>query len=230
MYSRKVGDDVLSFGHQGGLYRKSFVMYDRQSESLWVHVSGQAIKGARKGQQLEFVPSEVLTWGDWVKRHPMTTALVGEKASGFMGTFTLDRRPQDFGLSVGQGRSVALLPYSMLRQVPVFHLHVDGQAIVATFDARAIRATAYSRLVDGQQLTFEAVIPPADDGSVTGKALARPALMRDSQSGSLWQRITGTCIAGKLKGKQLTPVAATPWLMDRWHGFFPKGKVYALPK
>lgn len=204
-------------------------MYDRQSESLWVHVSGQAIKGKRKGQQLKFVASEIMTWQEWQRRHPMTTVLVGEKADGFMGTFTLNKRLNDFGLSVGEGRNVTLLAYPTLKQVPVLNFTVAKQPVVSAFDETAIRATAYSRIVGDRLLSFEAVLLPEHDGSVTGKALTRDTLMRDSQTGSLWQRLTGTCIAGELKGKQLEAVPATPWLMERWHGFFPQGAVIKLP-
>ncbi len=229
MYSRKIGQDVLSFGHQGALYRKSFVMYDRQSESLWVHVSGQAIKGPRKGQQLDFIPSEIMPWGDWVKRHPMTSALVGEKATGFMGTYQFKDSVGKFGLSVGQGREVVLIRYGMLPMVPVMHLEVGGESVVVAYDLQVKRAGAYSRKLDGEVLTFEVVNMTTDDGSGENGKMGQPLdLMRDSQSGSLWLRLTGECVIGEKKGKQLTPVPATPWLIDRWRGFFPDGKVLWL--
>lgn len=196
MYSRRVGDEVLSFGHQGALYRKSFVMYDRQSESLWVHVSGQAIKGERKGQQLEFVASQIMPWQEWQRRYPLTKVLLGEKVDGFMGTFTLSKRMNEFGLSVGDGCSVTLLAYTTLEQVPVLNFAVAKQPVVAAFDTKVVRATAYSRVVGDRILNFEAILLPENDGSVTGKALKRDTLMRDSQTGGVWQRLTGTCIAG----------------------------------
>ncbi len=65
MYGRKLGEKTLSFGHEGVLYRRSFVMYDRETESLWVHVTGEAIKGELKGNRLDFSPSEVVSWRTW---------------------------------------------------------------------------------------------------------------------------------------------------------------------
>ncbi len=120
-------------------------MDDRQSESLWLHVIGEAIKGPRKGQRLKFLPSEVTTWNDRFPRHPMTSALVGEKVSGFMGTFSLRERMSEFGLSIGQGRDVSLLRFTMLKRVPVMQLTVAKQEVVAVFDPQAVRATAFSR-------------------------------------------------------------------------------------
>lgn len=219
----------MSFGHQGALYRKSFVMYDRQSESMWVHVSGQAIKGPRKGQQLEFIASEVMQWKDWQARHPLTTVLIGEKASGFMGTFQLDQKTDDFGLSVGQGREVVLLPLKLMKQVPIVPLRVSGEKLVAVFDSHANRATAFSREVDGKVLDFNAVLPLVGDGG-SKVDLKKPQLMRDSQTGSTWQRLTGHCLAGPMRGRALQAVPATLWLNHRWRGFFPKGRVIELPE
>ncbi len=54
--------------------------------------------------------------------------------------------------------------------------------------------------------------------------------MRDMETGSLWQRMTGTCLAGEFKGGALQPVPATPWLGRRWLGFFAGGKVVGLEK
>ena len=44
VYSRKIGEKTYSFGHEGVLYRRSFIMYDKQTESLWIHTTGEAVK------------------------------------------------------------------------------------------------------------------------------------------------------------------------------------------
>ncbi|HEX6233040.1 MAG TPA: DUF3179 domain-containing (seleno)protein, partial [Jiangellaceae bacterium] len=42
---RRVGDKVLDFGTSGRLYASNLVMYDRQTESLWPQLTGQAAVG-----------------------------------------------------------------------------------------------------------------------------------------------------------------------------------------
>ncbi len=59
MYGRELDGKTYTFGHEGVLYRQSFVMYDKQTDSLWVHTTGEAIKGALKGKVLTFLPSTV---------------------------------------------------------------------------------------------------------------------------------------------------------------------------
>lgn len=221
MYGRKLDGRTLDFGHQGALYRNSFLMYDRQTESLWLHVTGRALRGELKGSQLPFIASEVTSWGDWALRHPHTKVLLGDKAGGFMGTFQLEERASDFGLSVGQGLSVKLYPYSLLARVPVMNDSHAGDEIVLTYDAARRVASAWSRRLEGRELHFEAVL---DDPAAGDPA----ALMRDSESGSLWLRNRGECIAGDLEGASLERLTATPWLSERWHAFFPDGEVVTL--
>ena len=45
MYARKVDNRTLTFGVSGLLVRNSLVMYDRETGSLWSHLSGKALDG-----------------------------------------------------------------------------------------------------------------------------------------------------------------------------------------
>ncbi len=232
MYGRKLGDRVLTFGHQGMLYRNSFVMYDKQTESLWVHVTGEAVKGPLKGSHLAFLPSEVVAWGDWRRDHPDTTVLLGEKARGFMGTFALKDRMDAYGLSLGEGRNVVFFPYSYLAKKPLLNTRLANQPVVVVFDATTARSAAFSSVDGDRNLSFEMVSSQSgSEGDATktsksgGKRPAAVSLwMRDTQTGSLWDRLRGVCIKGALKGKHLKQLPATPWLEKRWEVFFPQGK------
>jgi hypothetical protein len=214
---------VLSFGHEGVLYRNSFVMYDKTTDSKWLHVTGEALKGELKGSRLGFVPSEVLPWRIWKARHPMTTVLLGEKVEGFMGSYTLKDRIPSFGLSVGEGRDVTLFRFSLLDRVPVLDSSVGEQPVVVGFDRDAAYAVAFSRELEGRVLHFDALT--ATPGGEEGRPL-----MRDAETGSLWLRMTGSCLAGELKDSQLEQIPATAWLGKRWLGFFQDGHVVGLEK
>ena len=54
------------------LYRNGLIMYDRETESLWSHILGQAIGGEFAGTQLEFIPVLHTDWKTWKERHPET--------------------------------------------------------------------------------------------------------------------------------------------------------------
>ena len=57
MYERELNGRVLKFGHAGMLYQNSFLMYDHQTNSIWIHATGEAFHGPLKGMKLRFMPS-----------------------------------------------------------------------------------------------------------------------------------------------------------------------------
>ena len=62
----------FEFGVSGLLYNSDVLLYDRQTESLWLQIRKQAIAGPLKGQQLQQIPLEHTRWSDWRARYPHT--------------------------------------------------------------------------------------------------------------------------------------------------------------
>jgi hypothetical protein len=204
VYGRRIGEETLSFGHEGLLYKRSFIMYDRKTKSLWVHVTGEAVKGPRRGDRLKFLPSVVVNWGEWKKRYPKTTVLEGQHARGFMGAYTLNDRRKQFGLSVGDGKNVRLYRFADLAKQPVLHDTFDDKPIVVVFHDKAGAARAYVR--GDRKFSFQ-------EGVLT------------DDKGRAWDWFTGWAL-GEGDDATLEPVPATVWLANRWRGHFPKGDVY----
>lgn len=76
MYGREYGDKVLSFEPSGALKEATLVMRDRETDSWWSIMSGDAIGGEMKGQKLIELPvGEKIQWGEWKKRYPLTLVL-----------------------------------------------------------------------------------------------------------------------------------------------------------
>ena len=219
MYGRTLPDGtVLEFGHEGVLYRDSFVMYDKNTQSLWLHVTGEALKGKLKGTQLDFLPSEIATWGAWKAAHPDTKVLLGRKARGMMGTFALQQRKENYGLSVGEGRAVRLYPYSELARKPVWNDSMGETSLLVVYEPDSGRSAAYSRTLGSSTFEFVMLPPPPGGGPA-------PVLMRDQQTDSIWSGLRGACLQGEFAGQRLRRLTATPWLIVRWKGFFEDGVV-----
>ena len=70
------GGQVRRFGVSGLLYNSDVLMYDRETDSLWSQIMGQAISGPAKGTRLQALPIRHTTWSDWRARHPDTLVLV----------------------------------------------------------------------------------------------------------------------------------------------------------
>ena len=224
MHSRIIELDgkktVLEFGHEGVLYRQSFIMYDKKTDSKWNHSTGLAMAGKLAGRRLEILPSWVVRWGKWKEMHPGTRVLARQGRGGFMGTYVADQDFDAFGLSVGQGPRAKIYPYDILAKQTVVNDAVAPFSVVVVFDPAHKEAMAFSRKVDDKVLTFDAV------RETRGEVL----LMRDRETKSLWDRFTGKAIEGPLRGKAILPLVAVPWLKDRWRQIYPEGEIYHGPR
>ncbi|MGH9175742.1 MAG: DUF3179 domain-containing protein, partial [Vicinamibacterales bacterium] len=77
-FDRRVGERLLDFGTTGNLRHSDLVMYDRQTETWWQQATGRAIVGELTGTQLEFLPSQLISWAQFVEAHPDGTVLSRE--------------------------------------------------------------------------------------------------------------------------------------------------------
>jgi hypothetical protein len=75
VHARRVGDREPSFIVSGKLWRNSLIMQDRETGSLWSHITGECLDGELAGTQLEMIPMVQTTWKEWVAAHPETRVL-----------------------------------------------------------------------------------------------------------------------------------------------------------
>jgi uncharacterized protein YbaR (Trm112 family) len=75
VYDRRVKGKTLTLLVSGKLWRNSLVMQDVETGSLWSHVSGEALDGPLKGEQLTVLPAVQTTWERWGAAHPDTLVL-----------------------------------------------------------------------------------------------------------------------------------------------------------
>ena len=76
VYGRRYGGRDLAFEPDGGLLNASLVVRDRETDSLWSILTGDAIGGELEGTRLDQWPvGEKVQWRDWKLRHPETLVL-----------------------------------------------------------------------------------------------------------------------------------------------------------
>jgi hypothetical protein len=80
---RKLGEKLLRFGVSGLLYNASFLLFDRESESLWLQWDGRAIAGALSGSRLEALRVRHEILDVWLARHPGSKVLVRPEPKRF---------------------------------------------------------------------------------------------------------------------------------------------------
>ena len=77
----------------------------------------------------------------------------------------------------------------------------------------------WSSVVDGRRLKFRLA-------GINNQNF----VMRDEQTGSWWQQVSGRAIEGPLKGKRLEPVWHDQLTFDTWRAERPKGRVLMQDK
>ena len=82
-FPRELNGQVLRCGVSGLLRNSDLVMWDNLTNSLWQQTTGEAIVGEFAGEQLEFLPTALVTWDDFANSHPEGEVLSRDTGSGF---------------------------------------------------------------------------------------------------------------------------------------------------
>ena len=84
MNGREKDGKLDEFGVSGYVYKNTFLIYDRKTESLWYPLDDKqwtAVSGPRKGETIPFDEKPApLPLGEWMNKHPNTLVLLGSKA------------------------------------------------------------------------------------------------------------------------------------------------------
>ena len=74
-FDRRQGGQVLDFGVSSLLHDSDLVMYDRQTESLWQQITGEAFAGKSRGSKLKTLPLSMISWENWRQQYPDSEVL-----------------------------------------------------------------------------------------------------------------------------------------------------------
>jgi len=225
-----INGEENTFGVSGKLIRNVLVMYDRETESLWSQLLGEAVSGDLQGTKLEYLPSIMTTWEEWQKMHPDTLAIVKgysgnrdpyldyyrSNSAGVIGRTTNDERlaTKEFVVGVSVDEEAIAFPFSVLNEEPVVNDEISDLPIVVVFDPAPGTGAVWEReMADGEVLNFVSV---------------GEGMMEDVETGSLWDGIEGVAVAGELEGTKLTAVKSTLSFWFGWVDFYPDTRLYGV--
>ena len=75
VFDATVEGQRLEFGVSGLVYESNFLFYDRQTQSLWSQLLGEAVAGPLKGTKLVRLRCRQEAFGVWKHRHPESSVL-----------------------------------------------------------------------------------------------------------------------------------------------------------
>lgn len=213
MYDRTAKGQTLTFAVSGKLWKRSLVMIDTQTGTLWSHILGEAKRGKLKGTELAAIPSVITDWKSWRSKHPKTTVVMLRRTSRkFQRDFYRD--PRRFVMGYASGDKSRAWGFEHLQKRPVINDAFAGRKLLVTFEASGSAPYLYDRRVGGTALTFQ----------------FRRGRILDAKTGSLWDAETGRCVAGTMKGQQLTPLAGIISYRRAWRSFHPESTYWSPSK
>ena len=253
VYDRRLshqGNDYLLDIEVSGMLRNSdMIMADKQTESWWQQLTGTAIVGELTGAQLNIIPSLVISVNEFFTRYPdglILSPKTGTKAEEGYGTNPyvyydsdpgmpysrffdhdkLDKRlpPMERVIDIKGKSRYKIYPFSTIKKEGVINDSLDDKSIVifyqkgtvSVLDSKEITraknigsATVFSAKLDGQVLTFK----------------KKNRRFTDDQTNSTWD-ITGLCMEGPLKGKELAAERHSNHFAFAWLAFHPESIIY----
>ena len=245
VFERTVNGEVLRLGTSGLLRNSDLVMWDRQTESLWQQITGEAIVGDMTGTTLEFVPASLIPFSEFKASFPEGQVL--SRQTGFARSYganpytfySSSTRPFLFSGDLDDRfpaleRVVAVIvndqekayPFSVISQEGAVNDEVAGVPIVvfwgATDTADALDTTSIAEAkAIGAGLAYERTV----DGQVLTFTPVGDAAYRDNETGTVWN-ILGIAQKGPLAGQKLPPVIHANHFWFAWAAFNQGDPVY----
>jgi len=145
VYDPRADGRRYTFGVSGLLYQRNLLFFDRETESLWSQLQGEAVAGPLAGTSLRLFPVTMTTWQSWRAEHPQTLVLSFQ--TGYKRDYSrdpyrdwlLDRR---MALVISVNGETKIYPYSELKKAgPVLRDDLAGLMFTVLFDAKAQSAT-----------------------------------------------------------------------------------------
>ncbi|MDA2926914.1 DUF3179 domain-containing protein [Acidobacteria bacterium AH-259-G07] len=243
-FDRRINEKVYDFGTSGLLRHSDLVMYDRQTESLWQQLSGEAIVGQMVGHTLEMIPATLIGFGQLKLEHP--NAKVLSKETGYRrdyggnpyagyddirntpflyrGPLPKKVRPMEHLVTVMLNGEPVAYPFSALKKRRVVNDKVGGVPIVVFYEKTTRTALGRRKIKSGKAIGAGAVF----DRRVKGQTLSftkKGSFFVDRETGSVWN-LFGVATSGPLKGKRLERIVSGDFFAFAWMAFRPDTRIY----
>jgi hypothetical protein len=245
-FNRNVAGRAHTFGVSGMLRYSDMIMYDRETESLWQQLTGQAVVGDLTGAKLEELPAQIISFEQFSAAYQYGLVLsrdtgykrdygrnpysgyddVSKKPFRFRGNQDKRLRPMEKVITLSIGTVERAYPYSITRKRRVVSDSVDGRPVVIFHSDGATSALDAAAMSSSRESGSTGVFDPRLGGRLLHFRAAQRRFV-DEETGSLWD-ITGQALEGTLKGQKLAPITHGDYFAFAWLAFKPETEVYRL--
>ncbi|MCK5703822.1 MAG: DUF3179 domain-containing protein [Cyclobacteriaceae bacterium] len=246
-FKHKDKEYVFDFAVSGMLRKSDMVMWDKQTETWWQQLTGEGLVGELSGEMLNFLPSLIISVEEFFSSYPDGKIMLSHKQNNYGRTYGSnpyhnydslgnqgsrffdeevdDRLPaMERVVDIENGGAYKIYPFKKIRKKKVINDDFKGKQIVIFYAGKTISVldkkniedshhvgtvTVFSSIVDGKRLTFK---------PKKGKYI-------DLETESVWE-ITGKCVEGSYKGKQLVTEVHSNHFAFAWLAFHPESEIF----
>ncbi len=243
-FDRRLDGKIYNFGVSGMLRHSDMVMFDRETETWWQQISGEAIVGDLTGKTLNQFPSQIVSFGQFSKAFPDGTVLSRETGFAreygnnpyrgyddltktpflFRGKPDERLKPMEKVIAVEIESQTKAYPHTITRKKRVIHDRLGKRDIVIFHSDGAASALDAQEISESKNIGSTGVFVPMIDGQKLTFVYDKDEFI-DEQTGSRWN-VLGQATAGKLKGKELSQISAGDYFAFAWLVFKPETEIY----
>ncbi len=247
VFDRRVAGAVYEFGFSGMVRNSNVVLFDRQTESLWQQLTGEAIAGSLTGARLTILASQVAPFNVFRQAHPEGKVLSRDTGSkrgygtdpyskymssghplfpvSLPGPLPFPSTETLVVVQAGDGARAYVTP--LLRERRVLESRIGNQPFVIFSTRSMLDALDAPVIADSRNTVAAGVFSPAVDGK-TLSFYKRHGVFYDKQTHSTWD-LLGLSTSGPMAGKRLKPLPYTVSFAFAWLAFHPDTPVVLAP-
>lgn len=247
VFDRRAGGITHEFGFSGMVRNSNAVLFDRQTESLWQQLTGQAIVGSLTGTRLTSLKSQIAPFDVFRETYPNGKILSRE--TGYDRHY--GQNPYAHYLSSGHpmfpvklsgalpipalevvsivqgGQFMRAYPFSVLGDRHVIEDKIGERKFVILSSRSMLDILNAPSVADAGKTLAVGIFSPEIDG----KALSfgyRTGAFFDKQTRSTWN-LLGFSIKGPLAGKRLKAVPNRMAFAFAWLAMYPETVLVSVP-
>jgi len=243
-FKRTVRGVETTFGTSGMLYNANLVMYDRATESLWNQLDGRAVIGLLTGEQLERLPANMISWGEFKRTHPDAKVLDKERTGRsrpygtnpytgldnpdgapflFIGDVDTRAKAMQRIVAIENENTAVAWTLDVLAgdgSVPTVTTgEFDGQPLVIFWEPGQNSALETDSVAVGRDVGNVGVFSPVVDGQTLSFHVEGDRFVDDA-TGTTWD-IFGQAVNGPMAGTALEPITFVRTFWFSWAAFRP---------
>lgn len=236
---------LLDFGVSGMLRKSDLVMWDRQTESWWQQLMGEALVGKLAGAELTFINSQIISVSEFFEAYP--EGLILSTETGHLREYGTNpytgyddpgiRQPRLFEetvdarlpamervIDININGKYKIYPLSIVSDRQVINDSFQGEPIVIFYTEKTVSVLDENNIASSKNVgSATAFDPRVDNKTLTFIKVENK--FKDTNTGSTWT-ITGKCTEGYFKNRKLRTLRHGNHFAFAWFAFYPDSEIY----